>query len=82
MEWFSQRGEAYEANCDLIERRLGALAKDSAPFPRAPYDGRVRVTARAPRGARGAGAGAAGGVEQAAELFASSSLGGGGGGES
>lgn len=44
IEWFSERGEAYEHNISTIERNINHLVQTSDPRIREPYDGRVRFT--------------------------------------
>lgn len=44
IEWFSERGEAYEHNMATIERNINHLVETSDPRIRNPYDGRVRFT--------------------------------------
>lgn len=44
IEWFSERGEAYEHNISTIERNINHLVQTSDPRIREPYDGRVRFS--------------------------------------
>ena len=43
VEWFSERGSAYEQNFHAVERQLSELARTSAPANRQPYSGRVNL---------------------------------------
>ena len=45
IEWFHNRGSAYEQNCVAIERQLNSLVVGSDPRPRArdPFTGQVRL---------------------------------------
>ncbi|KAL8002046.1 hypothetical protein Plhal703r1_c17g0081271 [Plasmopara halstedii] len=42
LDWFAQRGEAYEHNLELVETQLGRLAQVSHPRSREPFGERVR----------------------------------------
>ena len=43
IEWFHQRGSAYEQNCQTIERQLNTLVVSSDPRVRQPFSNQVRL---------------------------------------
>lgn len=42
LEWFSQRGDAYERNLDVVERQLQRMTCASLPANREPYSSQIR----------------------------------------
>jgi hypothetical protein len=64
IEWFHNRGSAFEQNCVTIERQLNSLVVGSDPRSREAFSGKVRLSRKAASGAGegepSAAAGAAG----------------------
>ncbi|CAM9742553.1 unnamed protein product [Chrysoparadoxa australica] len=44
VDWFGERGGAYEHNLSAIERKIESLTVDSHPGARTPFSGRVKFT--------------------------------------
>lgn len=44
MDWFTQRGEAYEHNIKIINNHLKQLTDDVHPSERQPFSGRIHVS--------------------------------------
>jgi hypothetical protein len=42
LEWFANRGEAYEHNFELLEAQVSRLAIASNPNNRSPYSNQIR----------------------------------------
>ena len=64
IEWFHNRGSAYEQNCVAIERQLNSLVVGSDPRSREAFAGKVRLS----KGGTGGGGDDAGGVEGQGEV--------------
>ena len=46
IQWFYQRGDAYEHNMQVLEAQLSKVANASTPSTRDAYDGQVRFVPR------------------------------------
>ena len=66
IEWFHNRGSAYEQNCVTIERQLNSLVVGSDPRSREAFSGTVRLSSvGADAGENGGGGGISDGMESA-----------------
>lgn len=44
MDWFTERGEAYENNMKVLDKHIAKLAIVNHPTHRQPFSGQVRFT--------------------------------------